>query len=59
MNDEIMTDFQQKQVLIDAYINLMRIKKCQKEENEELEYQIKIMKVKMSIFDIDTTELEF
>ena len=27
---------EQKQILIDAYINLMRIKKVQKEVNEEL-----------------------
>ena len=54
-----MTLEEQKQILIDAYINLMRIKKVQKEVNEELEYQIKTTKVKLSIFGIDISELEF
>ena len=44
-----MTLEEQKQILIDAYINLMRIKKVQKEVNEELEYQIKTTKVKLPI----------
>ena len=41
MGEEILTLEEQKQILIDAYINLMRIKRVQKEVNEELEYQIK------------------
>ena len=36
MGEEILTLEEQKQILIDAYINLMRIKKVQKEVNEEL-----------------------
>ncbi len=56
---ETMTLEEQKQILIDTYINLMRIKKCQKEENEELEYQIKTTKVKLSNFSIDTSQLEY
>lgn len=56
---ESMTLEEQKQILIDAYINLMRIKKVQKEVNEELEYQIKTMKVKLSTFGIDISELEY
>ena len=59
MGEEIMTLEEQKQILIDAYINLMRIKKVQKEINEELEYQIKTTKVKLSTFGIDISELEF
>lgn len=54
-----MTLEEQKQILIDAYINLMRIKRVQKEVNEELEYQIKVTKVKLSTFGIDISELEF
>ena len=54
-----MTLEEQKQILIDAYINLMRIKKVQKEVNEELEYQIKTTKVKLSTFGIDISELEY
>lgn len=56
---EILTLEEQKQILIDAYINLMRIKRVQKEINEELEYQIKTTKVKLSTFGIDISELEY
>ena len=59
MGEEILTLEEQKQILIDAYINLMRIKRVQKEVNEELEYQIKTTKVKLSTFGIDITELEY
>lgn len=59
MGEEILTLEEQKQILIDAYINLMRIKKVQKEVNEELEYQIRTTKVKLSIFGIDISELEY
>lgn len=59
MREEILTLEEQKQILIDAYINLMRIKKVQKEVNEELEYQIRTTRVKLSTFGIDISELEF
>ena len=59
MGEAILTLEEQKQILIDAYINLMRIKKVQKEVNEELEYQIKTTRVKLSTFGIDISELEF
>ena len=59
MGEEILTLEEQKQILIDAYINLMRIKIVQKEVNEELEYQIKTTRVKLSTFGIDISELEF
>lgn len=50
---------EQKQVAIDHYVNLMRIKANQTSENKELDYQIKVAKVKLSIFSIDVTELEY
>ena len=59
MGEEILTLEEQKQILIDAYINLMRIKRVQKEVNEELEDQIKTTRVKLSTFGIDISELEF
>jgi len=59
VGEEILTLEEQKQILIDAYINLMRIKKVQKEVNEELEYQIRTTKVKLSTFGIDISELEY
>ena len=59
VGEDILTLEEQKQILIDAYINLMRIKRVQKEINEELEYQIRTTKVKLSTFGIDISELEF
>ena len=50
MSDECMTLEEQKQVLIDNYINLMRIKAHEQGINTELEYQIKVAKVKLSTF---------
>ena len=54
-----MTLEEQKQILIDNYINLMRIKAHEQGSNKELEYQIKITKVKLSTFGIDISELEY
>ena len=54
-----MTFEEHKSILIDAYVNLMRIKKHQKEVNEELEYQIRITKVKLSTIGVDISELEY
>ena len=49
---------EQKQVAIDYYVNLMHIKAAQTSENKELDYQIKVAKVKLSTFSIDISELE-
>jgi hypothetical protein len=59
MGDDVMTLEEQKQVLIDTYINLMRIKAYEEGENKELEYQIRTTKVKLSTFGIDVSELEY
>ena len=59
MGDDSMTLEEQKQILIDNYINLMRIKALEQGSNKELEYQIKITKVKLSTFGIDISELEY
>ena len=53
-----MTLEEQKQVAIDYYVNLMRIKVAQTSETKELDYQIKVAKVKLSTFSIDISELE-
>lgn len=55
---EEMTLEEQKQIAIDNYINLMRIKAEEKAENKELERQIKIAKLKLSTFAIDLSEIE-
>ena len=59
MGDDTMTLEEQKQVLIDTYINLMRIKAHEQGINKELEYQIKTTKVKLSTVGIDISELEY
>lgn len=53
-----MTLEEQKQIAIDNYINLMRIKADEKAGNKELERQIKIAKIKLSTFSIDLSEIE-
>lgn len=49
---------EQKEHAIDCYVNLMRIKADEKAENKELDYQIKVAKIKLSSFGIDYSELE-
>ncbi|MGN0711204.1 MAG: hypothetical protein ACI4LO_05515 [Anaerovoracaceae bacterium] len=44
--------------LIDKFTDLQRIKKAEKGENEELEYQITITKAKLESFGIITENLE-
>ena len=55
---EDMTLDELKQVNIDYYVNLMRIKKVQNGSNEELDYQIKVAKAKLQSLGIPTEELE-
>ncbi len=55
---EDMTLEEQKQIAIDLYVNLMRIKAEQTSENKELERQIEIARIKLSTFSIDLSKLE-
>ena len=50
---------EQKEVAINRYVDLMRIKDHETGENKELDYQIKVAKVKLSSLDIDYSDLEF
>lgn len=59
MSGDILTEVEQKQLAIDTYVNLMRIKACETGTNKELEYQIKIAKIKLASFSVDISELEF
>jgi len=54
-----MTLEEQKEVAINRYVDLMRIKAHETGENRELDYQIKVAKVKLSSFGIDYSELDF
>lgn len=58
MGEETMTLEEQKQIAIDYYVNLMRIKAQQTSENKELDRQIEIAKLKLSTFSLDFAKLE-
>ena len=53
-----MTLEEQKEVAINRFVDLMRIKAYETGENKELEYQIKVAKIKLQSFGIDYSELE-
>ncbi len=48
-----------KQFNIDYYINLIRIKKHQKEINPELEFQLKTQKNKLHSMGVNTQDFEY
>ncbi len=47
-----------KQVTIDYYVNLQRIKKADTGNNPELEYQLKVYKNKLASLGISSEEYE-
>ena len=47
-----------KQVAIDNYVNLMRIKKAETGVNTELDYQIKVSETKLRTFGILIDDLQ-
>ena len=47
-----------KQVTIDFYVNLQRIKKAQTGENPELNYQLKVYKNKLTALGIPATDYQ-
>lgn len=53
-----MTLEEQKQVAIDHYIVLLRIKAGEKAENKVLDQEIEIAKIKLSTFSIDLSKIE-
>lgn len=57
-----MDDMNEKEIVevaIRTYCNLQRIKKHEKGENPELEYQLKEAKAKLSIYGVNIQELEY
>ncbi len=56
--EENMNYEEMKQVTIDKYIDLMRIKAEQKELNKELERQIKFTELKLSTYAINLEEIK-
>ncbi len=47
-----------KQVTIDYYVNLQRIKKADTENNPELAYQLRVVKNKLASLGIPSEEYE-
>lgn len=47
-----------KQITIDYYVNLQRIKKADTGNNPELEYQLRIVKNKLASLGIPSKEFE-
>jgi hypothetical protein len=47
-----------KQVTIDYYVNLQRIKKADTGHNPELEYQLKVVKNKLAALGVTTEAYE-
>ena len=58
MGDENMTLDELKQLTIDYYVNLQRIKKAGNEKNPELEYQLKVYKNKLASMGVSTEDYE-
>ena len=44
---------------IDYWVNLLRIKRAETGENEELDYQIKVQRNKLSTLGVNTESFEF
>ena len=47
------------EITIRTYCNLQRIKKHEKGENQELEYQLKEAKAKLAIYGVNIGDLEY
>lgn len=58
MVKEDMTLDELKQITIDYYVNLQRIKKADTGNNPELEYQLKVTKNKLSTLGVSTEDYE-
>ncbi len=53
-----MAEQEVKQNLIDNYINLLRIKAAETATNKELDIQLKVAKIKLTSYNIDTAGIE-
>lgn len=56
--NEPMTENELKQITIDYYVNLQRIKKAETGNNPELDYQLKVVKNKLSSLGIPAEDYE-
>jgi hypothetical protein len=53
-----MSELETKQILIDNYTNLLRIKAAETAENRELDIQLEVVKIKLTSYSIDTAGIE-
>jgi hypothetical protein len=53
-----MSEQEMKQILIDNYTNLLRIKAAETAENRELDIQLEVVKIKLTSYSIDTAGIE-
>lgn len=54
-----MTHDEMLQMEINYYVNLIRIKRFQTENNPELEYQLKVQRNKLATLGINTSDYEY
>lgn len=59
MSENDMNEKELIDIAIRTYCNLQRIKKHEKGENIELEYQLKEAKAKLSLYGVNIQELEY
>lgn len=59
MEGEIMTKEEMLNYETNIYINLIRIKRYQKENNPELEYQLKTQRIKLHNLGVNTDDFEY
>ena len=56
---EDLNSFEMISYEIDYYVNLIRIKKAERAENPELDYQLKVQKNKLAALGVNTENYEF
>lgn len=59
MGEEVMTEAEMINTETNIYINLIRIKKFQKEINPELEFQLKTQRNKLHNLGVNTDDFEY
>ena len=56
---EDVNNFEMINYEINIYVNLMRIKKAEKAENPELDYQLKVQKNRLAALGVNTESFEY
>ena len=56
---EDVNNFEMINYEINIYVNLMRIKKAEKADNPELDYQLKVQKNRLAALGVNTESFEY